>query len=212
MKKINFKFIIITMIICLLPMVFGIAMYNKLPDKLAVHFDMNNEPNNYFPKEVAVFGLPIFMSLLQLICCVATDLSKKEETIKLEKISKWVLPITSIILYITTIIYNLGIIVDIRKIACLLIGVVIILMGNYLPKVKSGNYINIHPKILIDDEKRWRKYSRTLGYTYVISGILLILSLLLQPIFSVLVVILFILANILNIIYAVFTTKKEVQK
>lgn len=209
MKKINFKFIIITMIICLLPMIFGIAMYNQLPDKMAVHFDINNEPNNFFPKAVAVFGLPIFMSLFQLICCVMTDLGKKENSSKLEKVAKWVLPVTSIVLYITTIIFNLGIEVDVRKIACLLIGIIIILMGNYLPKVKSGDYINIHPKALVENEKIWRKYSRALGYTYVISGVLIAISILFQPIVSAIVVLLFIVSNLLVTVFSVFFVKEE---
>lgn len=209
MKKINFKFIIITMIICLLPMIFGIAMYNQLPDKMAVHFDINNEPNNFFPKAVAVFGLPIFMSLFQLICCVMTDLGKKESSSKLEKVAKWVLPVTSIVLYITTIIFNLGIEVDVRKIACLLIGIIIILMGNYLPKVKSGDYINIHPKALVENEKIWRKYSRALGYTYVISGVLIAISILFQPIVSAIVVLLFIISNLLVTVFSVFFVKEE---
>lgn len=207
MKKINFKFIIITMIICLSPMVFGIAMYNELPDKMAVHFDINNEPNNFFPKAVAVFGLPIFMSLFQLICCVMTDLGKKEKTSKLEKVAKWVLPVTSIILYITTIIFNLGIEVEIRKIACLLIGIIIILMGNYLPKVKSGDYINIHPKVLMENEKIWRKYSRALGYAYVISGILIVISILFQPIVSAVAVLLFIISNLVVTTSSIFFIK-----
>lgn len=209
MKKINFKFIIITMIICLLPMIFGIVMYNELPDKMAVHFDINNEPNNFFPKAVAVFGLPIFMSLFQLICCVMTDLGKKENSSKLEKVAKWVLPVTSIVLYITTIIFNLGIEVDVRKIACLLIGIIIILMGNYLPKVKSGDYINIHPKALVENEKIWRKYSRALGYTYVISGVLIAISILFQPIVSAIVVLLFIISNLLVTVFSVFFVKEE---
>lgn len=209
MKKINFKIIIITMIICLLPMVFGIAMYNELPDKMAVHFDINNEPNNFFPKAVAVFGLPIFMSLFQLICCVMTDLSEKGKVNKLEKVAKWVLPVTSIVLYITTIIFNLGIEVEVRKIACLLIGIIIILMGNYLPKVKSGDYINIHPRILASNEKIWRKYSRILGYTYVIFGILIAISILFTPMVSAIAVLLFIISNLVVMAYSMLFIKVE---
>lgn len=206
MKKINFKFILLSIILCLIPMIFGIAMYKELPDKIAIHFDINNNPNNYVSKEVAVFGLPIFMSIFQLVFCIINDLSSREKS-KLENIVKWVLPITTIILYFVTIIFSLGVSVDIRKVVCLLIGGIIIVIGNYLPKLNSSNYINIHPKSLASDEKRWRKFSRILGYCYVISGLLISLSILLSPIYSAITVLLFIIANIVISIYSIFPVK-----
>ncbi|MNT92855.1 hypothetical protein D3C72_2342080 [compost metagenome] len=90
---------------------------------------------------------------------------------------------------------------------CLLIGVIIILLGNYLPKLNSSNYMNIHPKSLASDEKKWRKFSRVLGYCYVISGLLITFSILLSPIYSTITVLLFIFANIVISIYSIFPAK-----
>ena len=63
MKKIDWKILIITSLICIIPIIFGIVLYEKLPDQMAVHFGINNEPNEYAPKEFALFGIPIFMTL-----------------------------------------------------------------------------------------------------------------------------------------------------
>jgi len=47
------KILIITTIVCLLPMILSLAVYNQLPDKVAVHWDFAGNPNNYASKAFA---------------------------------------------------------------------------------------------------------------------------------------------------------------
>ena len=75
MKKINLKILIITFLTCLFPIILGVSVYDKLPDQVPIHFDINNNPNNYASKTFAVLGLPVIMSLIQLFLCVMTDLT-----------------------------------------------------------------------------------------------------------------------------------------
>ena len=118
MKKINLKNLIITVIVCLLPIIIGVLFYNKLPESVAIHWGINNNPNGYFSKLAFVFGLPIIMAALQIFCCISSDLSDKnpEANKKAVTIFKWIIPILTIVLYIITIMYALGSNLDIRKI------------------------------------------------------------------------------------------------
>ena len=72
-KKIDWKILIITGLICLIPMIFGAILYDQLPEQMAVHFGVNNEPNSFAPKEFALFGIPLLMTALQIICCISSD-------------------------------------------------------------------------------------------------------------------------------------------
>ena len=45
MKKINFDILLLTSVMCLIPILFGLYFYQELPDIVAVHFDINNNPN-----------------------------------------------------------------------------------------------------------------------------------------------------------------------
>ena len=56
MEKNNKKILVITVIICLLPIVLGLALYNKLPEKMPIHFTINDVPDNYAHKNFALFG------------------------------------------------------------------------------------------------------------------------------------------------------------
>lgn len=214
MKKINWKVIAITGVICLLPIILGIAVYDKLPNEIAIHFNINNEPDNFAPKALCVFGLPVLMLLLQTTCCIINDLSSeiKGSKLKLEKVVKGIIPALSVALYIITIAYALGNELDIRKIVCFIIGVMIMLIGNYFPKMEySKARKGIHPSSFAKNEKVYRKISRTIGYTFVVIGMLFIISIFLPTMYSVAALILTIVSSIVISIYAIYLSKKNVK-
>ena len=73
MKFMKWRSLGITCLVCLLPILLGVALWESLPDTMAIHFDMYNNPDNFAPKGFVVFGLPCLMALLQVICCVIND-------------------------------------------------------------------------------------------------------------------------------------------
>ncbi|MBQ8043976.1 MAG: DUF1648 domain-containing protein [Clostridia bacterium] len=208
MKKINFKILIITCIICLLPIVFGIIFYNDLPETVAVHFDINNNPDGFMPKEFLVFGMPAIMMLIQMFACVVSDL--KDENPEANKrtmfMYKLIIPVMDVIVYVVTIMYAMGNMLDIRKIVMIILGIMFIVMGNYLPKTVGYNSINF-PKI--KNEKIYAKVKRVFGYIFIINGLLAIASTLFDVIVSVFVIILLVVEAIVLGIYSLVKNKKE---
>lgn len=201
MKKINFKILIITFIACLLPMISGILYYDMLPEQIAVHFDINNTPDRYASKEFALFGIPLFLGILQVICCVISDLnSKNENKIKFLEIVKWFIPLINFLVYYIIIQIGLGNTVDVRKTLLSFVGIAFIILGNYIPKIdfKSSKTV-IHPTP--KNEEAYRKTSRMLGYTFVIGGFVIALSVIYSPIISAILILSFILVMIIEMLY-----------
>ena len=145
MKKINIKSLIITSIVCLLPIICGLILYNNLPDTIAIHWGIDNNPNGYFSKPAFVFGLPMMMVALQIFCCIVSDLSDKnpEANKKAITVYKWIIPTLTVVLYIVTIAVALGNDLDIRKIVMIILGITFIISGNYMPKVRGNYYMNL---------------------------------------------------------------------
>lgn len=199
MKNINWKILIITALVCLLPIVLGIIFYQQLPEQIPVHFNINNEADNYASKNFALFGIPIILTGLQIFCCIITDWKENKETQKSRflTIIKWFVPILSIVVSTILIEIPLGSTVDVRKSVCLVIGIFFILIGNYFPKMSyemaKGKF---HP--MPKNEKMYRKMARMFGYTFVISGIALLISILFPPIFTVAVIIVLVLAILIE--------------
>lgn len=194
MKKIDFKILVITCIACLLPIILGLIFYNDLPDKVAIHFDVYGNPDNYFPKIVVVFLVPVFMMIVQAICCILSDLSDKnpEANKKAVGVFKWIIPILSILLYVVTLMYSMVGNIDMRKAAMIMLGLMLVVMGNYIPKT-VGDVSMRFPRKEIKDKALERRAKKIAGYGCIINGVFCIISILFVPQVSVALVILFII-------------------
>ena len=137
MKIVKWKVLIITSIVCLLPILLGLSLWKELPEIMAIHFNFYGEPDGFASKGFVVFGLPVLMVLLQTFCCIVSDInaSRHGETKKFERVVKWIIPAISVILYIATLGYGLGWAVDIRKVVAFVLGGELVVIGNYLPKL-----------------------------------------------------------------------------
>lgn len=70
----NKKMLLLTSIITLLPVFIGLFLWNQLPDSVATHFGLDNQPDGYSSKAFAVFGLPLILLAVHLVCVVATKI------------------------------------------------------------------------------------------------------------------------------------------
>lgn len=203
LKTIKWKFLLITSLVCLLPILLGLSLWDKLPDTMAIHFNMYDEPDGFASKAFVVFGFPVLMVLLQFFCCVINDINsfKHGERKKFERVTKWIIPVMSIVLQSFTFAYSLGWNVEARKVAALLVGGIFIVIGNYLPKF---DYIKNYD---LSAEKA-RKINRFIGFESVIMGILYIISLFFPPIATVICLLLMIPYAIIAVIYGVKTGRK----
>ena len=68
-----------TSVITLLPVFIGLFLWNQLPDSVATHFGLNNQPDGYSSKAFAVFGLPLILLAVHLVCVVATNIEPKSK-------------------------------------------------------------------------------------------------------------------------------------
>jgi len=204
MKFIKWKSLIITSLVCLFPVLIGLALWERLPDTMAIHFNFNNEPDNFAPKGFVVFGLPFIMVLLQIFCCLINDFNAKKhgERIKFERATKWIIPVMTVVLQIITLAYGLGANIDIRKVVAFIVGVIFLVIGNYLPKFDYIKNYNI-------ESEKAKKINRFIGFETVIMGILMLITIFLPPIFTVLWLLLLIPYTIIGIIYGIRNTKNS---
>lgn len=181
MKKIKWKPLAISTLVCLMPILLGAALYDTLPEQMAIHFTFQNQPDNFASKGVTVFGLPCMMALLQAFCCIVNDKNAagREMGKRAEAAVKAVIPVVTLVIYTATIVYALGTAVDVRRVAMFLAGGILIVLGNYMPKGSIKNPETGEPS------DRMKKANRVMGYLTVLLGVLFLASLFLPEIFSV---------------------------
>lgn len=184
-NRINFKILILTVVVCLLPMLAGVYFYNDLPDKLPGHFNFKNEVDRYDPKPVVLFVYPSVVAVIHIVMCLFIDLSKKDDRkeIKLVYVLKWFMPLLSCCLVAISISSGFNIDVNVGKIVLVVLSILFILVGNYTPKMTyedGKRTINIMPK----NEEDFKKLVRIMGFAFVIGGIMTLIASFFDPIIA----------------------------
>lgn len=176
--KINKKLLVITTIIILLPIIIGLVFWEQLPAEMATHWGTDNEPNGWNSKAFTVFGIPGIMAALHIFCLVVTYADPKKSNIgeKAMGIVYWILPAVSLAVMSATYAYALGMDVNIGMICCLLMGIIFIALGNYLPKAKQNFTFGYKIPWTLSSEDNWNKTHRLAGWLMVICGFLFIIN------------------------------------
>jgi len=121
---------------------------------------------------------------MNLIISVAMDISMATEsgdklngTSKVVvNISRWIVPVLSIIIVPMMLFYELGYDMDMEKIACTIIGVLFVVIGNYLPKCRQNYYVGIKIPWTLKSEENWNRTHRLGGFVWMICGVLMLIS------------------------------------
>lgn len=94
MKRIN-KEVMISTVLCLLPMVFGILVYGKLPDEIPTKWYSDGTVGQYMPKAFTVFGMPVFFAAINGLVHFSINTDPKKQNIgsMVKMIGKWLLPV-----------------------------------------------------------------------------------------------------------------------
>ncbi len=69
---------LLTSLVCLLPLFAGAALYPRLPETMATHWDFAGNANGWSPRAATVFGLPLFILALHLVCFYAESRETKK--------------------------------------------------------------------------------------------------------------------------------------
>lgn len=189
MIKENKKKLIITSIIILVPIIIGLILWNKLPDKLPTHWNSAGEVNGWSSKAFAVFGLPGFLFAVHWVCLLASSADPKKQNIegKVLNIVFWICPVISVLGAVLIYGTALGMEFRVEKIIPSLVGVVFIMVGNYLPKCKQSYTMGIKLPWTLNDEENWNRTHRLGGKLWVACGFIFIVSMFLPNKFMVVI-------------------------
>ena len=178
MSSKNKKTLILTSIVTLLPILIGILLWNKLPDSMATHFNFDNEADGYREKWFAVIITPFILLALHLIMAmiIAADPRKKNISSRVYGITIWIIPASSLALAVVIYPYNLGIHFNISLFLGIFLGVIYIIVGNYLPKTRQNYTIGFKLPWTYANEENWNKTNRLAGVIDIVMGILIIIN------------------------------------
>lgn len=205
------KTIVASFLLTLTPIIVGTLLWNKLPNQIATHFTLHSgQPNGWSNKAMAVYGFPLIMVAVQLFVVVFTNLDKHKGNIdiKVIKVVYWIVPWVEFVTAIMIFGYSLGYQINSDIISNLLLGVLFIVLGHYLPKVKQNKTIGYRVSWTLNSKENWRKTNRLGGWIFVICGIIFLANVLFQQ--EWLIVVPLVVAVIIPLIYSYVLHRKGV--
>lgn len=175
MKKMLTKTDIFATVLTLCAVIPGFVVYNKLPEKVATHFNISNEPDSYMPKLAAIVVLPVVLAIMEIVCCLITSTDKRtENSRKANTMVRFIMPVLAFAIEGLIILYALEKLTNIGAVVGLLISVLLIVIGNYMPKTRQNSYLGIKTPRTLSDERIWDKTHRFAGFVWTIGGIVLL--------------------------------------
>ena len=168
----NRKMLIVTTLICLLPLLAGALVYSRLPEQVATHFDLQGNPDGWSSRAFAAFGLPGILLAVNLLLpfLLRADPKHKNMSGALVNITIWTVPVVSLLCSGLTLGRALGYDLRIEMVLPVFMGILFILIGNYLPKTKQSYTMGIKLPWTLASEENWNRTHRLAGFLWVIGG------------------------------------------
>ena len=164
-----------TSLVILLPILVGLVFWNRLPQQVPFHWDINGNVDNWVSRPIAVFCMPGIMLALHWVCVLASSLDSKSRHYhrKAIQLVLWICPALSLL--ISTLVYAtaLGSPVRVEIILPLFFGLLMIVIGNLLPKMKQSKTMGIKLPWTLRSEENWNKTHRFGGKVRVLCGVVI---------------------------------------
>lgn len=200
--------------IVLLPILYLAYIWNQLPNKVGIHWNLTGEIDRYGDKYDLVLIAILLPLLVYIIFLVAPKIDPKN---RLKKMGN---KLQTIKFILTTFMSMLALLIIYSaknqsftnpNYIILLIGILFIILGNYFKTIKANYFIGIRTPWTLENEKVWKETHKLSGKMWFVGGILVVISSLIlekQPNFTLFLIITGII-TIIPIIYSYIIFKKE---
>jgi len=173
--------LIISIILIAIAISAGAVLWNRLPDQMASHWDINDQVNGTMPKFWGVSLMPLItLGMLVLFLIVPSIDPLKANIAKFrESFNLFIVLIIAFMLYIhgLTLAWSLGY-QDFKMSAAMLpfMGVLFIAVGFMLRKAKRNFFIGIRTPWTLSSDSVWDKTHQLGSILFMVSGALAIIG------------------------------------
>ena len=181
---------VISNLVILTPVIVGLVFYNQLPNRVAIHFNVEEQANGFMNSNLAIVVLPfIALAIYNLLF----SYFKQEFML-------WLIPISAVIIQGLVLTVAMGGHVQVRLTVIWLVALIFLVIGNYLPKS-----IGLATK---NHSESSNSVARKLGYLMVAMSLALLISLCFNPYTTIIILGIFVVL-ILSILLPNFRSLRK---
>lgn len=193
---------------------FALWALPHLPERVASHWDMQGAVNGTMSRLWLVLLVPLFAIALAGAFVIAPRLDPKRRNFPLHAGAYWMVANTVMVflaaVHVLVIGFNLGWPIQVQAVLMPGLGVLFIVMGNVLTRVRPNWIFGIRTPWTLSSELAWRESHRIGGYGFVGSGVLVLIVSLVKPTAAMWVMLTGIAASSLAaVIWSYFAWKRD---
>ncbi|RAS76928.1 SdpI family protein [Priestia endophytica] len=171
MKKHVFPLIIMSLsILC------WVILYNKLPSQIPMQWGVDGTVNSYAPKLQAAFTHNGILLFLYAVLVLSPKMDPRKQNYpkfsRSYRIITLAIMLVLFLLNISVLLASLGYNLNVTTITPILVGILFIILGNYMQTVKPNFFIGIRTAWTLSNEQVWRKTHRLGSKLFILGGIL----------------------------------------
>ncbi|RAS72856.1 SdpI family protein [Priestia endophytica] len=171
MKKHVFPLIIMSLsILC------WVILYNKLPSQIPMQWGVDGTVNSYAPKLQAAFTHNGILLFLYAVLVLSPKMDPRKQNYpkfsRSYRIITLAIMLVLFLLNISVLLASLGYNLNVTTITPILVGILFIILGNYMQTVKPNFFIGIRTAWTLSNEQVWRKTHRLGSKLFILGGLL----------------------------------------
>ena len=162
---------------------FSLSVWSQLPAEIPTHWNFRGEINGYSGRAFGAFFVPCLALLIWLLLPLLRRLDPRRANY--ERFEETFFMIVNFIVLFMAVMHTLtlgaalGWPIDMSRAVFGLIGLVFIVLGNFLPRLRSNWWMGVRTPWTLENDRVWRETHRLAGWTFVVGGLMALLSMIL---------------------------------
>lgn len=194
--------------------VLAFYFYAHFPEQVVSHWNYYGQPDDYSGRATGAFAIPALLAGMYLLFLALPWLDPRSERYaEFGKIYNFIKSAIMLVLfgvYVAAGLYNLGYPVKIGSIVPWLVGGLLIVIGNYMGKIKRNWFMGVRTPWTLSSENVWNKTNRFGGFMMMLFGLSLVINPFLPKMAALVLLILGgLLVTVGTIVYSFVLYKQE---
>ena len=196
----------------------SLAVYRRLPETMAVHWDIDGNPNGWMPRAFGAFFGPVFILVLWQIMRVLPRIDPREPNYARFGDAYDTIVAAVLLLLLAThgivLAVALGYQVAVSRLVPALVGVLFVVIGNVMPRMRPNWWFGVRTPWTLSSDRVWARTHRLAGFSMTAAGLVMIASAFVLPARLGLPVLIAatVAATIGPAVYSYLTWKREQQR
>lgn len=169
------KAIALSILLIIIQFIIGFYLYPKIPDRIAIHWNINGEADGYGSKTMGLFLIPAIELVLIPIFIILPRIDPRASLEKIIESYEWfILLFTFYMFYVfgLSTAWNLGYRFDLLRLLVPVLGILFYGLGVILGDVEMNWFLGIRTPWTLSSEEVWRETHRVGGMLFKVCGLL----------------------------------------